>query len=210
MKIGLVEITKLIEDCKAGGFDVKMGDIIYALCVDDFKDKSIPYKTLFDKNATDKDIRAYNKHKYTKFLKKYIDSNFLQKEDILNDTEEKDVTQKYADMTFEENKDAMIKMIDELKIALDEGKIEYKDYAKMVTDLRTKLNDKFSVTEKQDDQRIIVYAKFNHICEWTHKECYLQTKEYAMRHWGLIEDPERKVKLEEEDEYNERENTTED
>ena len=210
MKIGLVEITKLIEDCKAVGFDVKMGDIIYALCVDDFKDKSIPYKSLFDKNATDKDIRAYNKHKYTKFLKKYIDSTFLQKEDILNDTEEKDVTQKYADMTFEENKDAMIKMIDELKIALDEGKIEYKDYAKMVTDLRTKLNDKFSVTEKQDDQRIIVYAKFNHICEWTHKECYLQTKEYAMKHWGLIEDPERKVKLEEEDEYNERENTTED
>lgn len=210
MKIGLVEITKLIEDCKAVGFDVKMGDIIYALCVDDFKDKSIPYKTLFDKNATDKEIRAYNRHKYTKFLKKYIDTNLLQKEDILNDTEEKDVTQKYADMTFEENKDAMIKMIDELKIALDEGKIEYKDYAKMVTDLRTKLNDKFSVTEKQDDQRIIVYAKFNHICEWTHKECYLQTKEYAMKHWGLIEDPERKVKLEEEDEYNERENTTED
>lgn len=210
MKIGLAEITKLIEDCKAVGFDVKMGDIIYALCVDDFKDKSIPYKTLFDKNATDKDIRAYNKHKYTKFLKKYIDTNLLQKEDTFNDTEEKDVTQKYADMTFEENKDAMIKMIDELKIALDEGKIEYKDYAKMVTDLRTKLNDKFSVTEKQDDQRIIVYAKFNHICEWTHKECYLQTKEYAMKHWGLIEDPERKVKLEEEDEYNERENTTED
>lgn len=210
MKLGLGEISRIIEDCKKVGFDVKMSDIIYALCVDDFKDKSIPYKTLFDKNATDKEVRAYNKNKYSKFLKKYVDTNFKENGTVINLGEEKDITQKYADMTFEENKDAMIKMIDELKAALDEGKIEYKDYAKMVTDLRTKLNDKFSVSEKQDEQRVIVFTKFNHICEWTKKECYLQTKEYAMKHWGLIEDPNKEVKLEEEEDYDERENETED
>lgn len=210
MKIGLAEITKLIEDCKAVGFDVKMGDIIYALCVDDFKDKSIPYKTLFDKNATDKEIRAYNRHKYTKFLKKYIDANFLEKEVILNDVEEKDETQKYEDISFEENKDAIIKMIAEAEKKYANGEIEWEKYSDRVSKLRIALNDRFKVSEKQEDQRIIVYAKFNHICEWTHKECYLQSKEFAMKHWGLIEDPNKQVKLEEEDEDNERENTTED
>ena len=208
MKIGLDELNRLIEDCKAVGFEVKMGDIIYALCVDDFKDKSIPYKSLFDKNATDKEIRAYNKHKYTKFLKKYIDTNLLNKEEAVSKSEEKDVTQKYADMTFEENKDAMIKMIDELKEALDEGKIEYKDYAKMVTDLRTKLNDKFSVSEKQDDQRVIVYKKYNDICVCG-REIYRPTRDDIIEDLKKTYDLVPKGNLEEEED-NERENTTED
>lgn len=208
MKIGLDELNRLIEDCKAVGFEVKMGDIIYALCVDDFKDKSIPYKTLFDKNATDKEIRAYNKHKYTKFLKKYIDTNLLHKEEAVSNNEETDVTQKYADMTFEENKDAMIKMIDELKVALDEGKIEYKDYAKMITDLRTKLNDKFSVSEKQDDQRVIVYKKYNDICICG-REIYRPTRDDIIEDLKKTYDLVPKGNLEEEED-NERENTTED
>lgn len=211
MKIGIVEITKLIEDCKAVGFDVRMADIVYAICVGNFKDKSILYKTLFNKDTPEKEIRAYNRNKYVKFLRKYVDSNFLnKKEEIINIKGESDTSKKYEDITFEENKDAMIRMISDLKDALDEGKIEYKDYSDRVSKLRIALNDKFSVSEKQNNQQVIVYAKFNHICEWTHKECYLQTKEYAMKRWGLIEDPNKKVKLEEEEEYNEQENETED
>lgn len=185
MKIGLQEINKIINDCKKTGFDVKMNDIAYVILVDNFKDKSIPYKILFDKDTPENEIDKYNNSKNIKFLKKYISTNVLEKIDI-SKTKKKD--SKYADLTFEENKDAMIKMISELKQKYDEKQLEYKDYAKMVADLRIKLNDKFSVTEKQDNQHIIVYKKYNDIC-MCGREIYRPTKE------DIIEDLRKEYKL---------------
>lgn len=208
MKIGLVEITKLIEDCKAVGFEVKMGDIIYALCVDDFKDKSIPYKSLFDKNATDKDIRAYNKHKYTKFLKKYIDTNLLHKEEAVSKSEEKESTQKYEDISFEENKDAIIKMIAEAEKKYADGEIEWDKYSDRVSKLRIALKDKFEVAKTQEDQRIIVYKNYNDICVCG-REIYRPTRDDIIEDLKKTYDLVPKGNLEEEED-NERENTTED
>lgn len=176
MKIGLVEINKTIEDLKSLGYELKMADISYIFLLQFFNDKNIVYTILFGKGANDSEIQKYDGSEKIKLLKKYIKSNFLKKN---GKDDEEDVVQKYADITFEENKDAMIKMIDELKFALDDGKLEYKDYAKMVTDLRTKLNDKFSVSEKQDEQRIIVYKKYNDICVCG-REIYKPTKDDIM------------------------------
>lgn len=175
MKIGISEINKIIEDLKGMGHELKMSDIAYAYLLQFFKDKNIAYTILFGKGVSDSDINRYDTSAKMKLLKKYIKSNFFNS----TNKEEQDVKKKYADITFEENKDAMIKMIDELKVALDEGKLEYKDYAKMVTDLRTKLNDKFSVSEKQDDHMIMVYKKYNDICACG-REIYRPTKEDIM------------------------------
>lgn len=174
MKIGIEQINKIIEDVKAVGYELKMSDIAYASLLQFFKDRDVVYKMLFGKGVADSDIKRYDTSQKMKFLKKYLSSNFFG-----DSSKEEDVKKKYADITFEENKDAMIKMIDELKSALDDGKLEYKDYAKMVTDLRTKLNDKFSVTEKQDDHKIIVYKKYNDICACG-REIYRPTKEDIM------------------------------
>lgn len=208
MKIGLDELNRLIEDCKSVGFEVKMGDIIYALCVDDFKDKSIPYKSLFDKNATDKEIRAYNKHKYTKFLKKYIDTNLLHKEEAVSKSEEKDVTQKYEDISFEENKDAIIKMIAEAEKKYADGEIEWDKYSDRVSKLRIALKDKFEVAKTQEDQRIIVYKNYNDICVCG-REIYRPTRDDIIEDLKKTYDLVPKGNLEEEED-NERENTTED
>ena len=212
MKIGLVEITKMIEDCKKIGFDVRMSDIAYVILSESFSDKSIPYKILFDKNTSDKEIRAYNRNKNMKFLKKYIESNFMQGGDVVIDLGKKNADafkEQYADMTFEENKDAMIKMIGELKEALDDGRLEYKDYAKMVTDLRTKLNDKFSVSEKQEDQRVIVYKKYNDICVCG-REIYRPTRDDIIEDLKKAYDLVPKNKVEEEGSEDEREDEDED
>lgn len=71
----------------------------------------------------------------------------------------------------------------------ENGELDAKDFIKLDIEIRTKLNDKFAVSEKQDEQRIIVETKFNTICPHTHRECWVQTKEYAMQHWNLIENP---------------------
>lgn len=187
MKIGVNEINKTIEDCKSMGFDLRMADMFYTFALQGFKDKNIVYAVLFGKGATEEEVDEYDTSKKIKFLKKYMRTNFF------NDDKKDDVpiksNKQYEDITFEENKDAMIKMIYETEVAYKDGKIEYKDYSDRITKLRIALNDKFSVSEKQDEQRIIIYPKFNTICERTKTECWLQTKEFAMEHWGLIEDP---------------------
>ena len=63
---------------------------------------------------------------------------------------------------------------------------------KTEADIRVKLNDKFGASEKTSEQYVVVQPKCNHICEITHRECWLQTKEYAKEHWHLIDDPDYK------------------
>lgn len=185
MAVTVEDISKIIEDGNKLNHDIRVGDIMYILLLREVKEKNVVYASLFGKGFTDDILNKYDKSPKIKFLRKYIKTNYTNKKDSSDST---DVEQKYADMTFEENKDAMIKMIDDLKDALDDGRIEYKDYAKMVTDLRTKLNDKFSVSEKQDEQRIIVYKKYNDICVCG-REIYRPTKD------DIIEDLKKEYDL---------------
>ena len=185
MKIGVNEINKTIEDCKSMGFDLRMADMFYTFALQGFKDKSIVYAVLFGKGATEEDVDEYDTSKKIKFLKKYMKSNFFGNE-VDRPVDEK---KQYDDISFEENKAYMLKLKKDTEEAMEKGDIEKKDGLKILADLSVKLNDKFAVSEKQDEQRIIIYPKFNTICERTKTECWLQTKEFAMEHWGLIEDP---------------------
>ena len=185
MKIGVNEINKTIEDCKSMGFDLRMADMFYTFALQGFKDKSIVYAVLFGKGATEEEVDEYDTSKKIKFLKKYMKSNFFGNE-VDRPVDEK---KQYDDISFEENKAYMLKLKKDTEEAMEKGDIEKKDGLKILADLSVKLNDKFAVSEKQDEQRIIIYPKFNTICERTKTECWLQTKEFAMEHWGLIEDP---------------------
>ena len=185
MKIGINEINKTIEDCKSMGFDLRMADMFYTFALQGFKDKNIVYAVLFGKGATEEEVDEYDTSKKIKFLKKYMKSNFFGNE-VDRPVDEK---KQYDDISFEENKAYMLKLKKDTEEAMAKGDIEKKDGLKILADLSVKLNDKFAVSEKQDEQRIIIYPKFNTICERTKTECWLQTKEFAMEHWGLIEDP---------------------
>lgn len=182
MKISTNEIKKIISLCKSKKYDVKMIDIMYAYSLCWFQDQHVVFAAFFGKEASKEQENEYNSSPKITFLYKHLSKN-LTKQTKTATAQNK----KYADITFEENKDAMIRMIDELEVALNEGKIEYKEYSDRVTKLRIALNDKFAVSEKQDEQRVMVVTKFNTICPHTRKECWLQTKEYAMKHWNLIE-----------------------
>lgn len=200
MKIGLKEITKLIEDCKAVGHDVKMDDIAYVFLLQYFKDKEIPYKTLFNKNATDSEVNAYNKSPLIKFLKKYIDSNFCEKQQEVS----KESVEKGDDITFGENKEQLIKNLETIKEMRDKGELDAKDFIKLDIEIRTKLIDKFAVSEKQDEQRVIVYKKYNDICVCG-REIYRPTRddiiEDLKKTYNLV--PKENAEIEEEDGYNE-------
>lgn len=201
------EIKDIIKESRLAGHDVKMKDVAYIIVRTVIDDRAVAYRSVFDTAESEDSVKQYEMQPGIKFLKnrlkKYI-SPKTQKSAAsapkAQDTSVKDISSKYKDITFEENKEAMLELIDEIQEGMRNKEIDVAVGLKMQTDIRTKLQDKFEVSNKKDEHRIVVNTKFNHICEWTRKECFLQTKEYAMKQWGLIEDPALK-----ENKYNEDE-----
>lgn len=190
------EIKDIIKESRLAGHDVKMKDVAYIIVRTVIDDRAVAYRSVFDTAESEDSVKQYEMQPGIKFLKnrlkKYV-SPKTQKSAAsapkVQDTSVKDISSKYKDITFEENKEAMLELIDEIQEGMRNKEIDVAVGLKMQTDIRTKLQDKFEVSNKKDEHRIVVNTKFNHICEWTRKECFLQTKEYAMKQWGLIEDP---------------------
>lgn len=185
MAISKEQVKKITEQCLNEGHEVRFRDIAYCVLRDVFGDAVLAYKAIFDADASDIIAGNYDKSAKTIAIRKYMaDHNMLMSKAMLLDRIPTE-----TDITFAENKAELIKMLDDVDEKLEMGIIEYKDAAKLKVDIRTKLNDKFSVSEDASAQMIVVQPKFNHICQHTQKECYLQTKEFAMQHWNLIEKP---------------------
>ena len=180
--IGNEDISKIIDDCKAMNHNVKVGDIAYVFLLRTFKDKEVVFKALFGTTFSDNDIDVYDKSPKTKFLKKYIKSNYEDKEVPKNSNK------KIKDISFEENKEALVKRLGDLESLAESGELDAKDALKLEVDIRTRLNDKFAVSEKQDEQRIIVEKKYNDICVCG-REIYRPTRD------DIIEDLEKEYDL---------------
>ena len=196
MAMTVDEIKDIIKESRLAGHDVKMKDVAYIIVRTVIDDRAVAYRSVFDAAENEDSVKRYEMEPGIKFLKnrlkKYISPKAQRSAapaTKAQDTSDKDINSKYKDITFEENKEAMLELIDEIQEGMRNKEIDVAVGLKMQTDIRTKLQDKFEVSNKKDEHRIVVNTKFNHICEWTRKECFLQTKEYAMKQWGLIEDP---------------------
>ena len=179
MKISKDQVRKIQEVCLQDGHDVRFRDVAYCTLKNIFDDPVLAYKAIFETDASDIIIGNYNKSAKVKAIEKYIAEHRLLggKATLLEGVPTE------TDITFAENKAELIKMLDDVDEKLEMGIIEYKDAAKLKVDIRTKLNDKFAVSEDSAAQIIFVQPKFNTDCPHTQKECWLQTKEYAMEHW---------------------------
>lgn len=175
------QIEKCISACSDNGFtDISESDIAYFILKREFKNADLAYRIIF--GAEEGSSSLYEDRADVKYLRSYMNNNIAPVEILRNKT-----VSKLSDISFEENKDALIQLLEEVKDMKSRGEMEAKDAIKAEIDIRTKLNDKFKVADSGDKQFVLVQPRFNHICEWTHKECWLQTKEFAMQHWGLVE-----------------------
>lgn len=180
-----------ISYCSEKGYDITDRDISFVILSSIYKSANLAFDLLFDRIlATTWNV--YNSSPHIVLLKRYIKENWGVAE-TLTDTNE-NVAQKVDaisnEISFEENRDALVQYLRDIEKLMKDKKIDPKDGLKLMTDIRLKLNDKFNVKEQQVEQRIIVQPKFSHICEHTHRECWLQTQSFAMQHWHLIPDPE--------------------
>lgn len=166
-------VNEIIETGAAKSFFVRVRDISFALLSFIYQDKELAYKTVFGADAVGYD--EYSKSPTIKFLHKELEEFNPNKKRGKKD-----------DITFEENKSEIIKLIKETQDALERGDIDAKDALKIQADLRVKLNDKFSVNEAIQEQIVIVNCKYNAVCDCG-RELYIPTKEDLMREYNLIE-----------------------
>lgn len=167
-KIRVDDLQRIVSDGKKIGYDLRIADIFYVFDLQRFESKNVVYTVLFGKTYSNDNIEKYDNSDKIKFLKRYISSNypidgFPLKFGGSNKGDKAEIKQ-YEDITFEENKEALIKLLERTQQMAKEGKIEEKDAIKIQSDIRLKLNNYFNVSEKQDEQRVIVYKKYTDIC----------------------------------------------
>lgn len=180
MKISDEKMARLQELAVLENINLRFRDIAYCILLDNFGDHLLSYRLIFNSDTDSAD--EYDNSKEVKFLKKHMEE--------LGICGSRFKASGHMDISFEENKAEMIEMLKEIDEAVEAGELDKKDATRFKIDIRTKLNDRFKVSEDTRSQIVYVQPKFNHICPHTQKECWVQTKEYAMEHWGLIEKPE--------------------
>lgn len=195
-------IDDIIGDAKKQGYDVRIRDVGFAILSTQLNDSKMAYMLIFGEDSNHDTFITLDRIKY---LVDYFKGEALKAKEKSEASEiaaliaknkgknKKDDSVKT--ITFEENREGLENQLVEIRALIEELKKDPNGYdpktmallIKTEADIRVKLNDKFGASEKAEDQYIVVQTKFNHICQWTNRECWLQTKEYAKEHWNLIE-----------------------
>lgn len=185
-------IAKIMEDARMRGFEPRIRDIAYAVLRAKFEDSTIAYAVVFEQSKSDKAVVDYDKQPMIQYLvRQMIKDNHAEDvpkiEEQMAEIEATQNAAQGADITFEENKAAMVELISRTETALEDGTIDVDKGLKIIADLRVKLNDKFGATDKAAAQYIFVKPKYNMICPHTHRECWQIDKEFAKEKFNLVE-----------------------
>lgn len=168
------KIKEIIEQMSEQGFAISVRDISYILLCRNYEDDIVAYKSLFG-DGSEAEISYYKQSKPIVELGKLMSDTlgWNSKEDI----------------TFEENKAYMLKLKTDTERAMEAGEIEKKDGLKILTDISTKLNDKFGAKEEMKDQIVCVPMKYDDVCPYCSHEVARRpmTKEDAMKEYNLVE-----------------------
>lgn len=168
------KIKEIIEQMSENGFAIGVRDISYILLCKSYEDDIVAYKSLFG-DGSETEISYY------KQSKPIVELGKLMAESLGWNTKE--------DITFEENKAYMLKLKADTERAMEDGKLETKDGLKILSDISTKLNDKFGAKEEFKDQIVQISPKYDYICPRCQTEVSRRpmTKEEAMKEFNLIE-----------------------
>lgn len=185
------DIEKTIKDASKMKHEITVRDISYVILFFEYSNSVVAYKSVFDKDADEQTINKYDKSKKIDFLKMYINSNFKKEEKrtkrTKNNKADNDNDELIQDITFEENKAKLIAMLQKVNELVENGEMSAKDGVKAEIEIRSKLNDKFKVSEEGGQQYIIVEQKYNSVCSHCAHEIYIPTKEDLMKKYNLVE-----------------------
>ena len=185
------DIEKTIKDASKMKHEITVRDISYVILFFEYSNSVVAYKSVFDKETDEQTINKYDTSKKIDFLKMYINSNFKKEEKrtkrTKNNKADNENDELIQDITFEENKAKLIAMLQKVNELVEKGEMSAKDGVKAEIEIRSKLNDKFKVSEEGGQQYIIVEQKYNAVCEYCSHELYIPTKEDLMKKYNLVE-----------------------
>lgn len=175
------QIKNIIEECAKAKHQVNVRDISYCLLSLQLEDSFVAYKSLFG-NDYDYSPEYHNTYDQTSAIVHLRTLIGLK----LNGKKKNKASE---DISFEENKAYMLKLKKETELAMEAGDIDKKDGLKILTDISTKLNDKFSVKDDTSEQIVVVNQKYDAICPNCGKEIARRpiTKEEAIKMYNLEE-----------------------
>lgn len=175
------QIKDTIKDCAKAGHVVSVRDIAYAFLCLHFEDGVVAYKSLFgsDLDYNQEYQPTYDSTSMMQYLKTYVDVSLTQKKK----------QKKSEDISFEENKEYMLKLKKQTEEAMQANEIDKKDGLKILADISVKLNDKFKVSSEEHDQIIVVNQKYDSICPNCGCEVARRpiTKDEAIEMYDLVE-----------------------
>lgn len=182
------QIRQTINECTKAGYAIGMRDISYVLLCRHYEDRATAYRILFGLDADFNPDYAYTYDQTgaMNYLRGYIDLNLS---DDAQGKKKKRVSTD-ADITFEENKSEIIKLIQETKDKEARGELDAKESLNLQTKLRVALNDKFGAKEEEArEQIVVVHQKYDSICGRCGTEVARRpiSKEEAMEMYDLIE-----------------------
>lgn len=171
------EIKEIIDEAAREKHHITTRDVAYAILCMEIEDVSVSYRCIFGEDGRSDAYDATDDISYTKQAVEYAINSKRGK------------SKKTADISFEENKEYMLKLKEDTEEAMKNGEIDKKDGLKILADLSVKLNDRFGVKDTSVSQMVNVLTKFNDICPYCNHEISRRTltKEDAMRKYNLYE-----------------------
>lgn len=156
------------------GFAISVRDISYILLCRNYEDDIVAYKSLFG-DGSDTEISYYKQSKPIVELGKLMSDalGWNSKEDI----------------TFEENKAEIIRLIQDAKDKEARGELDAKQSLDLQTKLRVALNDKFGAKDNNTEQIVCVSMKYDDVCPYCSHEVARRpiSKEEAINMYNLVE-----------------------
>lgn len=171
------EIKEIIDEAARQKHRITTRDVAYAILCMEIEDTSVSYRCIFGDDGQDE---IYDRSDDVSYVKQAVDYAIYSK---------KGKGKKTADISFEENKEYMLKLKADTEQAMANGDIDKKDGLKILADLSVKLNDRFGVKDTSSSQIVNVLTKFNDICPYCNHEISRRTltKEEAMRIYNLTD-----------------------
>lgn len=177
------QIKQAINECAKANHVVSVRDISYVLLCMHYDDALVAYKCIFgnDYDFNPEYQATYDQTASIVYLKTYVEFT------LLNDNKKK--KKESQDISFEENKAYMLKLKKDTEEAMRFGEIDKKDGLKILTDISTKLNDKFNVSDSTQEQIVVVQQKYDSVCSCCGKEVARRpiSKDEAMEMYNLVE-----------------------
>lgn len=181
------DIKQIVKDARMAGHDIRVKDISYVIVRQFIGDAQTAYRSVYNTSPGEDAVKAFERQASIRYLMDTVPGYMGMTGQAQAAPAGKKPASKYKDITFEENKEALIELLDEIQEMKGTEELSIRDAVKLETEIRTRLNDKFAVSDKKEEHRIVVQPKFNTICPTTRRECFMQTKEFAMQHWGLVD-----------------------